>query len=706
MSRIVKTKATIKSTDSPAEAPKKRISRVQEDDPAKKKTPSKGVPGIKPKVSSQVTSHVRAGEKVSTAGIRKQPSISDKVPLKKPIKIELKTTTKSSNKSLPLKAKPIPGLSKNNVMSQVHNVTVSSPPSQRKMPEIPEIVHLPRDRTRTRTLDPEEIVVLKNKPQPEPETPSDEIDSSISEPVKPAVAFEVNFEDEKPKESIKERKKNSPEEQEYNYEDDFESYESDFESETSSRAESKSIELSEGEKSDSTEESLESSTPTTSPEIHQSSKDEERKLDSGNYELHIQRERSPLDNIEEQNDSGVTFGEEIVSGLRREVAKNSRGDELMKKISLDIMTFSLFELKPIPYDYYMKVYGQGNTAQISTQTDNNELDQDTQTEENETESIWTQCPPTFSKEILHGGMGLSYHEEQMGVGRDTRRTQQFSNLNQISLHHIDYESLNQFLQKSAVAVASIVQKKLEGKTLKASTIPSSTGYYNLSLDHEIFKNYQISRIFTDREIPNVLVTVHHLHDAAQEPLSFAHLMGVWNILDPKYPMKILTSWNRAKDTDVVILCTDFEATAEGYFVATNKPFILFFNKSPTRDNIIKIPVEETHSKFYPTIIEMCPSRENLLIGFSDGSVKLKPIVVEEEGASGGSSEVKVTDEEVEENNLSAKSCAIQNIVKNERKLYHDSQALNNLDSSEMTKTYASPLNDLQRRELRVEGTVL
>lgn len=171
-------------------------------------------------------------------------------------------------------------------------------------------------------------------------------------------------------------------------------------------------------------------------------------------------------------------------------------------------------------------------------------------------------------------------------------------------------------------------------------------------------------------------------------------------------LRELQGKDRAKDADVVILCTDFEATAEGYFVGTNKPFMLFFNKSPARDNIIKIPVEEAHSKFYPTIIEMCPSRENLLIGFSDGSVKLKSIMVEDEGAAGGGSEVKVTDEEVEENNLSAKSCAIQNIVKNERKLYHDSQALNNLDSSEMTKTYASPLNDLQRRELRVEGTVL
>ncbi|XP_059612363.1 cytoplasmic dynein 2 intermediate chain 1 [Phlebotomus argentipes] len=854
MSRIVKTKPSGRTGIVAAEAPKKPSSKVTSkvtEDPAKAKAS-----GQKSKTSSQ-----------TTTGIKKQSSIEKTV--KKPAKIELKSTAKASSKPVPLKAKPIPELSKNNVMNRVHNVTVSSPPSQRKT----EVSHLPRDRTRTRTLEPEEIVVLKKKTQKDPESASDERDSSISESitVKSAVAFEVKFDDEKKLRDEKKEKKDSPDDQEYNYEDDFESYESDFESETSSKDDNKSLDCPEEDKSDSADESA-STTPTTSPELAQHSKDEERKLDSGNYELRIQRERSPLDHIEEQNDSGVIFGEENISKrIPKKEVKNSRGVELMKKISLDVMTFSLFELKPIPYEYYMKVYGQGNTTQISTQTENNEMDQDTQTDEHDQESVWTQFPPTFSKEVLSLGMGSSYHDERIGTGRSNRKSlKSLGNLSRIP----DYESLNQFLQKSAVAIASVIQKKTEGKRLKPSPISESNGYFNLSLDHQVFKQYFVAGLFTDREIPNLLITVHKLRPEL-EGFFYSHLMGLWNILDAQYPVKILLSWSdiscvlvhksspeavisasldgslslwdtkeslqgqddeRAigqvpcqliipripgssqhfgrivsmksiewksegdfftefspiqicslheegililwllletssinsadainandhtfsklklvqsnvidlrvhlmengastnhferklsyfesdlfsdaalrelqdkdgeKDSNSEVLCTDFQASSEGYFVTTNQPFILFFNKS-TKEGIAKIPVADKSSKFYATVIEMCPSTKNLLIGFSDGSVKLKPIHVEREEASGVAEE-SVIDEDADEANLSAKSCAIQNIVKNERKLYEESQALNNLDSSEMKKSFASPLKSMQKDRVKVGGIIL
>uniref|UniRef100_A0A1B0CNK3 Uncharacterized protein n=1 Tax=Lutzomyia longipalpis TaxID=7200 RepID=A0A1B0CNK3_LUTLO len=438
------------------------------------------------------------------------------------------------------------------------------------------------------------------------------------------------------------------------------------------------------------------------------------------------------------------------------------------------------------------------------------------------------------------------------------------------------KTLTTSCRKLAVAVAGVVQKKLESKMLKSSSIPTSTGFFTLSLDQDIFKRYDVTKIFTDREIPNLLITIHQLKHP-QENVFYSNLIGVWNILDSKYPVKILSSWSDIshvlvhksspdmiisasldgsmslwdvreylqgqddekvlgqapcqliipkilgncfeigrivslkciewksesdffmdfspiqvcslhedgiliiwllietssaeptfsinasahdhafskaklvqsnlfdlrpflmedrttksnferrlsyfegdlfsdtalkelqdkdgeKDSNSEILCTDFEALTEGYFVATNRPFLLYFNKSPKKDCIVKIPVEDGDCKLHPTVLQVCPLRENLLIGFSDGSVKLKPIVFESDGAWGGV-EAKVAEEEVEESNLSAKSCAIQNIVKNERKLYQESQALSNLDSTEMRKTFASHVS-LQRKDVRIGGPIL
>ncbi|GAB0097379.1 hypothetical protein DMENIID0001_130160 [Sergentomyia squamirostris] len=867
MSTNTKTKPPSKGGKLLADAKKQTKGK---DDIAKAKLPLKATPsGVKAKstVPGSKVSGKSSKETITPAGkqLVKQSSIENpKDPMRKPIKIELKTSSKSSSKPVPLKAKQMVVISKNNVMNQVHNVTVASPPSQRKAAEVG---HLPRDRTRTRTLDPDEIIVLK-KPQEKIPTQSIEPssgESSLIEPVKPPIAFEVNFPEEK---KPKEEKKDSPD-QEYAYEDDFESYESDFESENSSKQESSS----EDEKSESAEES----TPASSPEIPQHSKDEEKKLDSGNYELQVQREKSPLDNIEEQIDSGVTFGEDIVPRLTimKKTPKNSRGQELMKKISLDAMTFALFELKPIPYEYYMKVYGQSNTTQISTQTQSNEIDQDTQTDENVNENAWTQFPPTFSKEIFKSSIGSAYHEERIGVGRDSENTlQPFNHLNQISSQHIDYESLNQFLKRAAVSVASVIQKKIERKIVKSSSIPGSLGYLNISLDHEAFEDYEVVKLFTDREIPNLLVTVHQLKEVT-EGFAYKNLIGIWSVNNIKYPVRILTSWSdvscvlihkssaevvisafidgslaiwdsresfhwnkegdkmlgqapsqlvvpkisenlpeigrivklksldcrseynffvdfspvqicslheegiliiwsllhsstkdptistshtfsaiqliqnnlfdlrphlmdekssknhferklsyfesdlfndsalkELQDRDSIeekteILCTDFVSSPEGYFVATNRPFLLFFNKSPKRGSVVRITLEEVDCKNYATVLELCPIMENhLVIGYSDGSVRMKPIVMEAEEASGISIDEGKASEENEESNLSAKSCAIQNIVKNERKLYEDSQALNNLDSSEVTKSYTSRLNEHPEGISSISGKIL
>lgn len=503
-----------------------------------------------------------------------KPIIPPKTVKPNPTKIvPKKLISKPTLRTVPIRAKPVvptPKISKNNVMNKIHNVTVSSPPSQRK-----EEPNLNRARTLTRTLEPHEILIL-NKPAADTHfgqsVDKDSLDSVISElkpipVVKDPVAFEIKFEDEK-------SNKEEPEDNEY--ESDFESYESDFETGSSTPEEEDEEHTPPSSDSDSESESRASNPELTLP----LNKDEERKLDSGNYELRIQREKQQMNSIDEgeinsdnRNDSGLGYSALLKNGscletnskvntdtdveesLREDkqiIRKNTRGYQLMKKITLDIMSFSIFELKPIPYDVYMKMYGNSNSSQNSTQTNDDLMNQDTQTDVLSTNTIWTQFPPSFTQIGLSESMGRLYQQERIGVGDgDFIVTSELTDLEKslrnlkkseirTSSHNlnIDLERMNLFLQKSSVTISNILDKKLKIRNFNKTEIPISQGYFSLNTKHLILEQTKITKIYSNQNIPNLVLTVHEGNSK-----DFDSLICVWNITDPKIPFKVLSCWS-------------------------------------------------------------------------------------------------------------------------------------------------------------------
>lgn len=500
-----------------------------------------------------------------------KPIIPPKTVKPNPTKIlPKKLISKPTLRTVPIRAKPVvptPKISKNNVMNKIHNVTVSSPPQQRK-----EEPNLNRNRTLTRTLEPHEILIL-NKPADThfgQSVDKDSIESEISviKPipiVKDPVAFEIKFEDKK---SNKEEPVADDE-----YESDFESYESDFETGSSAPEEEDEEHTP---SSDSESESTESS-PELTPPLN---KDEERKLDSGNYELRIQREKQQMDSIDEgeinsdnRNDSGLGYSALLKNGsclepnskintdtdveesLREDkqiILKNTRGYQLMKKITLDIMSFSIFELKPIPYDVYMKMYGNSNSSQNSTQTNDDLMNQDTQTDVLSTNTIWTQFPPSFTQMGLSESMGQLYQQERIGVGdgdfiesseltnfekslRDLKKSELRTSSHNLN---IDFERMNLFLQKSSVTISNILDKKFKIRNLHKTEIPISQGYFSLNTKQSFLNQTKITKIYSNQNIPNLVLTVHE-----ENSKDFDSLICVWNITDPKSPFKILSCWS-------------------------------------------------------------------------------------------------------------------------------------------------------------------
>ena len=98
--------------------------------------------------------------------------------------------------------------------------------------------------------------------------------------------------------------------------------------------------------------------------------------------------------------------------------------------------------------------------------------------------------------------------------------------------------LNKFLQNSSRTISNILEKRENTDTLKNSQISISDGFFTLNhQDDEVLKSTQVTKLYTNLKINNMLLTVHH--DAENS----RNLICMWNILFAKSPLKILTSWS-------------------------------------------------------------------------------------------------------------------------------------------------------------------
>ena len=71
---------------------------------------------------------------------------------------------------------------------------------------------------------------------------------------------------------------------------------------------------------------------------------------------------------------------------------------------LDVVSYELLDLAPVPYETFMKTFGAGNTFQTASQTGDS-LNEETQTEEIEMKDKQIQYPPSISS-VVSSATGL------------------------------------------------------------------------------------------------------------------------------------------------------------------------------------------------------------------------------------------------------------------------------------------------------------
>lgn len=267
---------------------------------------------------------------------------------------------------------------------------------------------------------------------------------------------------------------------------------------------------------------------------------------------------------------------ENIDDKRKQPFISQRGRDLLNKIVLDTMNYVLFDFKPIPYERFMRIYGKTNTTQTSAQTHNNSVDQESQVDTVSMSTKWTQSPATFytkhipTRDYLDYRNGCGNVDEIMDQTH-TRTLDNCTNVFNKYLHqngddriasktkstkpNVDYDMLNNFLQKNALTISRILNDRKRIRNLQKTSLPLSSGYFSIDCySHKEFENTEVYNIFASRTLPNFLFT---LHRNTGEQL---YLVGVWDLSDIAMPVCVLSTWSS-------IVCIEVHSNAKDVVIA-------------------------------------------------------------------------------------------------------------------------------------------
>lgn len=235
-----------------------------------------------------------------------------------------------------------------------------------------------------------------------------------------------------------------------------------------------------------------------------------------------------------------------------------RAKDLLNMIILHKMSYTLFEMKPIPYDVYMATFGRSNYTQIAVQTFDDGITEEIQTDEISLDNKWTQYPVKFSncdiclnthdnkrKSIKNDEDYLSkftllvnkksdtdinnqinenkdyiqnplriYLEQKDGVGSDQMLPFEIYK-SKLEDNNYNVNKLRKFLKKSERKIFNVLNTNT-GQNIVAlsqnTQLPFSKGSTSVTLDNvpdnNILKNTNIKSIIFSETKSNIILSIH------------------------------------------------------------------------------------------------------------------------------------------------------------------------------------------------------
>ena len=245
-----------------------------------------------------------------------------------------------------------------------------------------------------------------------------------------------------------------------------------------------------------------------------------------------------------------------------------RGDRLLQMIRLDVVNFDLFELPPIRYEAFMKTFGASNTLQATTQTGEDNIDEEAQTEAIETLDKWTQKPPaTIAALDLEDQDLLSQYIK--GVGGETKSKPED---NSDFINYANSLRLTSFLDMAGSAMITLLEEESQQRHdaqedgQEEREVEFSDRVIMLNTDLPFLQDCAIHNLAFASDQAGLLLSTHKSRmdeDSETDSRSSSTaviqrtILCLWNVSHPSMPQKILAA------NGLVTACTfsPFKASA-------------------------------------------------------------------------------------------------------------------------------------------------
>ncbi|XP_061054995.1 cytoplasmic dynein 2 intermediate chain 1 isoform X2 [Eubalaena glacialis] len=209
--------------------------------------------------------------------------------------------------------------------------------------------------------------------------------------------------------------------------------------------------------------------------------------------------------------------------------QKTRSTKLLRLIDLDFsFTFSLLDLPPVnEYDMYIRNFGKKNTKQAYVQYNEDNVDRDIQTEEVETQEVWTQHPGE--------GAAVSGGGERSGPLDAVAVVPKVNTPRLCSFLRAACQVIAVLLEEDRVALEPIWTPRAQDCTLRFS---DSSAQLNTSLP--FLQNRRVSYLHASQVQRRMVVSVHGRPGKAFAPLlDGRYVLCVWDIWQPSGPQKVL-----------------------------------------------------------------------------------------------------------------------------------------------------------------------
>ncbi|KAJ3030359.1 UNVERIFIED_CONTAM: hypothetical protein HDU68_009284 [Siphonaria sp. JEL0065] len=312
------------------------------------------------------------------------------------------------------------------------------------------------------------------------------------------------------------------------YGDDFENYDEDFEDFEPSVAQSKveppkivsDVQRALHVENERASVKNRSASPPASIKARQS-KEEDQELD-----------RPPSSHVNVSNTAYVT----------KKIMR--RFKDLKELISFDVAIFDIFEMAPLnEYEQYIRDFGASNTAQASTQWNEDSTTLEIQTDDWCVEDKWTQAPQEELKDCGSGRPDLPGLLAEQSAWDKTEKKNAILHQRKMNSTTLDSIGLLRFIRQVGQVVDVLLEENTLGQAGYCEVNDSSNnrishGMLNLTLPNVLGKRTVNSIRYSDSDYRS-LVAVWGLPDEKTKKLDHKGIITIYRITDSTSPQHVL-----------------------------------------------------------------------------------------------------------------------------------------------------------------------